>query len=260
MTFPPPARPFLLIASIAMLNPAAAAAQQAAGSPANKTEAAQITPRTASGTSDRGVFLDEPRPAQPRSGPVQVDALQIPRPQRAATATAQISAPATGPERVLQLSKSELDATLAQLTPAERSILLQAVAGTDICDRPPAVAAIVTLCKNRIETRAGDLGKPGERPVSAEERLLRGGLESNGMPAVEAVIARLARVSDASSTEEFSSQAIASVALTQPTASPPPGTDDGKSGLSDGTNALINALVQQLGGPPGAVPPPNGGR
>lgn len=253
-------RSIALIAGIALFVPATASGQAAQSSAARKTEAVQITQTDAVGTPDRRVFLDEPRPAQPRIGSTQVETSQIPRAPRTQVAATQISAKADGDQRVPQLSKAELDATLAQLTPAERSVLLQAVTGTDICDRPPAVAAIIALCKTRIETRSGELSKPGERPASAEERLLRGGLESNGMPAVEAVIARLARTNGASSSDEFSSQTIASVALTQPAASPPPGTDEGKPGLSDGTNALINAIVQQLGGPPGAVPPPNGGR
>lgn len=263
MTFPLPSRTMLLIAGAAMLAPVAGAAQDP-GSASSKTGATQITPRGTAGIAadkpDRRVFVDEVRPQQARPSPVWTEASQIARTDRATTASTQISATGNDTRQVPQLSRAELDATLAQLTPAERSVLLQAVEGTDICDRPPAVAAIITLCKTRIETKSGELDNRRDKPLTAEERLLRGGIESNGTPAVEAVIARLSRATGSSSTDDMSNQAIASVALTQSQGGTTPGKNDDKSGLSPGTDSVINAIVQQLGGQPGAVPPPSGGR
>ena len=60
------------------------------------------------------------------------------------------SARGQGGSAMAQLSKADLEATLAQLSAAERRVLLQAIEGTDICNDPPAVAAIVALCQNRI--------------------------------------------------------------------------------------------------------------
>lgn len=260
MIFALPSCRMLLLASAALLIPAAGTAQDA-GSASSKTGASQIGPRTAPTAADkpdRRVFLDEARPAQTRPNLVQAEASQIPRRDRGIIQSSQISTTGNNARQMPQLSRAELDATLAQLTPAERSVLLQAVEGTDICDRPPAVAAIIALCKNRIETRSGEVDTARNKPLSAEERLLRGGLDSDGMPAVEAVIARLSRPSGSSSSDDMSNQAIASVALTQSSGATKPGKDDDKSSLSAGTDAVINAIVQQLGGQPGAVPPPGG--
>lgn len=260
MTFAPPSCRMLLLASAVLLVSTAGTAQDT-GSASSKTGASQVAPRAAPATADkpdRKVFLDEAQPAQTRRTQVQAEASQIPRRDRVITDSRQISTTGDDARQMPQLSRAELDATLAQLTPAERSVLLQAVEGTDICDRPPAVAAIIALCKTRIETRSGELGTARDKPLTAEERLLRGGLESNGTPAVEAVIARLSRSSGSSSSDDMSNQAIASVALTPQSGGMAPGKDEDKSGLSAGTDALINAIVQQLGGPPGAIPPPGG--
>lgn len=250
MTFTLPSLRMLLIASAAMLLPVAGAAQDP-GSASSKTGAMQIAPRSTPGSADkpdRRVFLDQARPQPVRPTPIQADASQIVRTDRAVTASTQISATGGDTRQVPQLSRAELDATLAQLTPAERSVLLQAVEGTDICDNPPAVAAIITLCKTRIETKSGELENRRDKPLTAEERLLRGGIDSNGTPAVEAVIARLSRSSGSSSTDDMSNQAIASVALTQSPGNTTPGKADDKSNLAPGTDSVINAIVQQLGG------------
>jgi len=148
-----------------------------------------------------------------------------------------------------QLSEAELEATLAQLTPAERNVLLQAIEGSDICDNPPAVAAVLALCRSRLETRSSEFATAPEKPLTTEERLLRGAVENTGLPSVEAVISRLSRVSLASS-DDLSNQAIASIALAAPPAPEKPGNEEDQAGLGLGqeTEALINAIVQQLGG------------
>jgi hypothetical protein len=152
-----------------------------------------------------------------------------------------------------QLSRADLDATLAQLSAAERRVLLQAIEGTDICDNPPNVAAVITLCQSRLETRSVEFAARPEPAFSAEEQLLRGNFENAGLPSVAQVIERLSRTSAA--TDNFSNQAIASIALTQPASAPAgPGEEQGSDalGLSSETQALINAIVNQLGGAGGS--------
>jgi hypothetical protein len=258
MSAAPPMRAMILLVGAALLAPANLAAQDA-GKGAAKTEAAQITPRSqpaSASAPENKVFIDNAMPApRTRAGAIQADGDQIARPRgerRSETMQqTQLSSAGDNSQRLPQLSKAELDATLAQLTPAERSVLQQAIEGTDICDRPPAVAAIVALCRTRIETRSSEFTGNDEKPVTAEERLLRGGLERDGMPSVEAVIARLSRVTVAPSTDDFNNQAIASVALTPQ----PSGAEDNQQNLAPGTDAVINAIVQQLGGPAGGGKP-----
>jgi hypothetical protein len=249
------ARPFgaiTLFAAATLFAPVAAGAQDA-GDPASKTEAMQIGAPDGGPSADetaRNVFLDErPAPARRRSTLMQSEGDQIGAPDTGGTGSMQITAEAESARRMPQLSKAELDATLAQLSAAERRVLLQAIEGTDICDNPPAVAAIVTLCQSRIETRSGEFATAPEKPLSTEERLLRGGVESNGQPSVEAVISRLSRATTASS-DDFSNQAIASIALAPQTGPDKPEEEGDPTGLGLGTEteALINAIVSQLGG------------
>jgi hypothetical protein len=150
---------------------------------------------------------------------------------------------------MVQLSKADLDATLAQLTPAERRVLLQAIEGTDICNDPPDVAAIVALCQTRIETRSAEFGTLAESQPSAEDRLLRGDLETANLPSVGQVIERLAR--GGASSGDFSNQAIASIALgtsAPPVARQPEEEQPGTGNLGEEAQALINAIINQLGG------------
>lgn len=243
----------MIAAAAALLVPVHAAAQDT-GDAASKTEAMQIGPRDggpSAGETTRNVFLDERAAPRSRASMMQSEGDQIGTHEEGSMAPLQITAAAESARRMPQLSRAELDATLAQLTPAERRVLLQAIEGTDICENPPAVAAIVALCQTRIETRSGEFAATPEKPLTAEERLMRGDVENNGLPSVEAVISRLSRVTVASS-DDFSNQAIASVALAPPPAPDQPGDEDGEAGLGLGlgseTEALINAIVQQLGG------------
>lgn len=245
----------MMLAATAALLMSVAAAAQDTGDAASKTEAMQIGARDGGPSADetaRNVFLDERPVARPRTSLMQAEGDQIGTSRdEGGMAPLQITAAAESARRMPQLSRAELDATLAQLTPAERRVLLQAIEGTDICENPPAVAAIVALCQTRIETRSGEFAATPEKPLTAEERLMRGGVENNGLPSVEAVISRLSRVTVASS-DDFSNQAIASVALAPPPTTDKPGDEEGEAGLGLGlgseTEALINAIVQQLGG------------
>jgi hypothetical protein len=173
---------------------------------------------------------------------------QISRGDSSAPAT-QISARGQGGPGMAQLSKADLEATLAQLSPAERRVLLQAIEGSDICDNPPEVAAVIALCQNRIETRSAEFASLGGNDSSAEDRLLRGDLDNAALPSVGQVIERLAR--GGASSGDFSNQAIASIALGTSTPSQPPPREekpeDGAS-LGEEAQALINALINQLGG------------
>ena len=237
---------------IALLLPAAAAAQDE-GVIDNRIGAAQIeTP--APGTDRRApaskVYLDiasADSPAPPRASLTRSpdDALARAAPNPAAS---QISDPGEGVPGVAQLSRADLEATLAQLSPVERRVLLQAIEGTDICDNPPQVAAIITLCQTRIETRSQEFAAMEAPALSAEERLLRGDFDNTALPSVNQVIARLGRTSAAS--DDFSNQAIASIALAPPPAPDQPADGDAGEvpGLGEPTQALINAIINQLGG------------
>lgn len=185
--------------------------------------------------------------ALPRPTLMQTPSDQISRGSGNAPA-AQITSRTQSGSGMMQLSKADLDATLAQLSPVERRVLLQAIEGTDICDNPPAVPAVIALCQNRLETRSQDFAGKSERSLSAEEWLLRGDLENAALPSVTQVIERLARTSATS--DDFSNQAIASIALAAPPV-PTPAGDGGRTentGLGEETQTLVNAIINQLGG------------
>lgn len=249
-----PFRRVALLALVVTMLPAAATAQEQPEpeTSASKTEAQQIGARdggTTAGEATRKVFLDPAPAPRTRANLMQADGDQIGAADRGSMATAQITGNNESARRMQQLSEAELEATLAQLSPAERTVLLQAIEGSDICDNPPAVAAVIALCRSRLETRSGEFATTPEKPLTTEERLLRGGVETTGQPSVEAVISRLSRVSLASS-DDLSNQAIASIALAAPPAPERPANEEDQAGLGLGqeTEALINAIVQQLGG------------
>lgn len=241
----------LLVAAFGL--PVAAVATQERPTSDTRTQATQIEApahdterRNAAGKA----YLDSarsPAPTPPRPTLMQTPSDQLLRANGSAPAN-QITNRTESGSGMAQLSKTELDATLAQLSAAERRVLLQAVEGTDICDNPPQIPAVITLCQNRLETRSEDFTATVVPTMSAEEQLLRGNVETAGLPSVGQVIDRLARTSAAS--DDFSNQAIASIALAAPPAPPGPGeTDQGETdGLGEQTQALINAIINQLGG------------
>jgi hypothetical protein len=219
----------------------------------SRTEAHQIEmPQVSPGAGPGRAYLDSsgrPAPAsRPSATMVQTSGDAASRAQGRAPAS-QISTRGQGGLGVVQLSKADLDATLAQLTPAERRVLLQAIEGTDICNDPPDVAAILALCQTRIETRAAEFAALAERQPSAEDRLLRGDLETAALPSVGQVIERLAR--GGASSGDFSNQAIASIALGTSAPTPARPRDEEQAdtaSFGEEAQALINALINQLGG------------
>lgn len=242
--------------AVALMLPALAGAalarQDEAPSPpassANRIEASQVElPARAPGAGPGRAYLDEPgAPAQAPAPHRVLD--QISRGSGSAPAS-QISARGDGGPGMAQLSRADLDATLAQLTPAERRVLLQAIEGTDICDDPPQVAAIVALCLNRLETRSDDFAARPERTLSAEDRLLRGDLEAGMLPTIDRVIERLAR--GGASSGDPSNQAIAAIALGTAGPVPSPRREEEqpeRTGMGEEAQSLINALINQLGG------------
>jgi hypothetical protein len=241
------------LACIGLLLTASGAIAQDQGARDNRIEAPQIDP-SSSPTERRApaskVYLESmPRQtaAPPRDSLTQLPGEPVSR-AAANPAASQITSLSQSGSGMAQLSKADLDATLAQLSPAERRVLLQAISGTDICDNPPQVAAVIALCQTRIETRSQEFAAMEERPLSAEERLLRGDFDNTALPSITQVIERLARTSAAS--DDFSNQAIASIALAPPQAPAQPGEEDegATDGLSEPTQSLINAIINQLGG------------
>jgi len=247
----------LAAVALALAGPAGAAlARQDAAAPAiDRTEAVQIElpERTGTAMGPGRAYLDESgqpaaAPAAPRAM-LDGDAADRPSLAESRAPARQISGHADSAPGMAQLSRADLDASLAQLSAGERRVLLQAIAGSDICEDPPRVAAIIALCQNRIETRAGDFAARPDSGLSAEDRLLRGDLESSSLPTLAAVIDRLAR--GGASIGDPSNQAIAAYALG--TGLPPPDSEGKKDGegaqqVGEEAQALINALVNQLGG------------
>ena len=162
---------------------------------------------------------------------------------------AQLSNGGEGARDIAQLSDGDSVRALAQLSPAEQQVLIDAVEGTDICEQASNIPAIRELCESRIETRSAEFARDNSGG-SAEDNLLGGGFDSARLATLQAVITRLAQ--NTASADDFSDQAIASVALGQQAAlSDAQATaveGDPTSGLSQETQAVVNAIVQQLGG------------
>lgn len=218
--------------------------------PADRTQASQIElPARQPGTGRAYLEDDGRAPALPPSRLTLTGTAteQISRPDGHGPAS-QISARGAGGSGMAQLSKADLEATLSQLSSAERRVLLQAIAGSDICDAPPPVAAIVALCQTRLETRAGEFTAAPENALSAEDRLLRGDLEGSSLPNIAQVIDRLAR--GGASSGDLSNQAIAAIALGTAAPRPAAPTEEKPDtlGIGEETQSLINALINQLGG------------
>ena len=238
------------MAVLGMVNSGVRAQENNEAPTSSRTEAIQIDlpDSTSSARAGRAYFDTAGRPLAPRDKVVQTNDNEIVR-GASSTPASQISARGQGGPGIAQLSKADLDATLAQLTSAERRVLLQAIEGTDICDNPPNVAAILALCQTRLETRAADFAGAREGSVSAEDRLLRGDLESSVLPSVDTVIERLAR--GGASSGDLSNQEIASIALGNSAPTPSNPRDEEQpdtAGLGEEAQALINALINQLGG------------
>jgi len=223
----------------------------------SRTHTVQISETEARAARDKAAgkaYLDNASAAPPPARPdlMQTEGDQISQGSGKAPAS-QITGSIERSSGMAQLSRADLDATLAQLSAAERRVLLQAIEGTDICDNPPNVPAVIALCQSRLETRSLEFAARPEPAFSAEEQLLRGNFENAGLPSIGQVIERLSRTSAA--TDNFSNQAIASIALAPPATDPSgPGDEQGSDalGLSSETQALINAIVNQLGGAGGS--------
>ncbi len=171
-------------------------------------------------------------------------------------AAPQISSTEDSERAIAQLNLGDLEGTLAQLSSAERQVLLDAIQGTDICDNPPDIPAVIELCQTRIETRSTDFTTREVNTLSAEERLLGESLDrTRTASTLERDVERLARNAGRGDANSLDTQAIASVALGTPQPAQPeqPGGTQ-ISDLPSDTQALINALVQQLGGATGSPP------
>lgn len=164
-------------------------------------------------------------------------------------ATPQISDSTQSKEVIIQSPKADVLATLSQLSPSERRILFEAVEGSDICDDSPQVPAVITLCEARLEMRFKEFMVQAMPDMSAEEQLLREDPKSRLTPSVGQVVERLAR-GDASN-DDLNNQAIAAIALSGATAAPSEPGDaltPAEQTLGEQTQALINALIEQLSG------------
>jgi len=171
-------------------------------------------------------------------------------------AAPQISNTADSERAIAQLNPGDLEATLAQLSSAERQVLLDAIQGTDICENPPEIAAVIELCQTRIETRASEFAARDTNTLSAEERLLGESLDrTHTASTLERDVERLVRNAGRGDANSLDTQAIASVALGTPQPALPDQSGSTQIGdLPAETQTLVNALVQQLGGATGGPP------
>jgi hypothetical protein len=172
--------------------------------------------------------------------------LEAARAQRSAP-VAQVSASGDRGNNVSQLSDRSNDPALAQLSAAERQVLIEAVEGTDICERGSDIPALKALCEARLETRSEEFAQ--NRGGSAEDNLLGGGLDAGRIATLQAAIARLAGAE--ANPGNFDNQVIASVALNNQALSDAQATaaeGDPTSDLSPETQGVVNAIVQSLGG------------
>lgn len=208
-----------------------------------------VTTPTPDRTASKVFFPDEITPetvAQARARAAEQEQLQ--RSNDADREIRQLSEGGEGARDMVQLSDGDSARALAQLTPAERQVLLDAVEGTDICDRIDNIPTIRDLCEGRLETRSAEFA-PKRTGGSAEDNLLGGRFDTARTATLEAAIARLARNSGRA--EDFSDQAIASVALGQQSAlgdaEASAAEGDPANDLSPETQAVVNAIVQQLG-------------
>ncbi len=167
-------------------------------------------------------------------------------------AQSQITGADESERSVDQLANAVFTGPLAQLSLAEREVLLEAVQGTDLCDGPQEIEAIRRLCETRIETRANEFSTHNANTLSPEEKLLGERLEDTARPSLTRIIDRLAR--NIGRPDDLDNQAIASVALAgspPPTGQPDDNADENAGDLPVETQQLINAIVQQLGNPGG---------
>lgn len=235
------------IASLLLAAPALVQAQETGSSDQSSAVFVQQAPED---NSSKVYFPDEITPqsvAEARARAAQQQQLE----QAAAPdeEVAQLSQGGEGARDVVQLSDGNSAQALAQLTNEERQVLLEAVEGTDICDRADNIPAIRDLCESRIETRSAEFARR-DQSGSAEDNLLGGRFDSARLATLEAAITRLARSSGRA--EDFSDQAIASVALGQQQSltdtEAAAAEGDPTAELSPETQALVNAIVTHLGG------------
>ncbi len=161
---------------------------------------------------------------------------------------AQLSQTGEGGREVEQLSDGQSAEVLAQLTPAQREVLIDAVEGTDICDQEQSIPALRALCEDRLETRSAEFTQSSQGATAAEA-ILGESLDSDRIATLEAAIARLAKGANGSSGVDDS--VIASVAFTNQNAVSNEAAveSDPANDLTPETQAVVNAIVQQLGGP-----------
>lgn len=199
--------------------------------------------------SSKVYFPDEITPQSVAIARARIaDQEQVPREQPTANGVAQVSHDDQGRQGLDQVSVGGATGALAQLSDVERQVLIEAVEGTDICDRSSEIPALQELCETRLETRSAEFAR-NSGSGSAEDSLLGGGLDSSRLATLEAAISRLA--GNTGSSNDFSNQVIASVALDNATLSGAQATaaeSDGANGLSEETQAVVSAIVQQLGG------------
>ena len=211
-------------------------------------DTAQVAQEPANSRSSSAYLTDQITPesiAAARSRAAEQE--QLAR-QQEQPPVAQLSQREDNQQGVAQLSDGNSAQALAQLTEVEREVVLEAVEGTDICEQAQNIPAIQALCDGRIETRSAEVAQASE-DGSAEDNLLGGGFDAARLATLESAISRLAQ--GGADSANFSNQVIASVALDRAVVSGAQATaaeGDPTADLSAETQAVVNAIVQQLSG------------
>lgn len=233
-----------------LIAPANLAAQQAGTHPQARSVFVEQAPQ------------DAPTASVPQAQPDPTSKVYFPdaiTPQTVASSrarnradTSQLSQTGEGDRDIGQLSDGRSAEVLAQLTPAQREVLIDAVGGTDICEREQSIPALRALCEARLETRSAEFARGSQRGAqgtTAADAILGDNLDSDRLATLEAALSRLAR--NDSQTNGVDDSVIASVAFTgqglvtnEAAVESDPAID-----LSPETQAVVNAIVQQLGGP-----------
>ncbi|WP_327469540.1 hypothetical protein [Sphingopyxis sp.] len=129
-----------------------------------------------------------------------------------------------------------------QLSAADNEVSLGRVEGIDRCSAELLSADDKAYCNRRIETRSAEFRSDLAAPLSLEQKLV--GERLVPLRGIE----NAARTSDASA-KDSDVQALASIALTPPSITTPPGDPAAPGNLSTETQALIDAIVTKLAGP-----------
>jgi hypothetical protein len=171
-----------------------------------------------------------------RSGTQQQEVEQLSKPGDASSTQA------------IGLSDAGTDKEMPQLSRPDTTVEFARVEGMDRCSAELLSAEDAEFCARRIEARSSDYTTRSEAPLTAEQVLVGEKYASAG--GVSAVGASREAARRDVSAEDKDLQALASITLV-PAPQAPAGEEEKDGGLPSETEALIEAIVNQLAQPGG---------